>query len=120
MTKTIDFDQFRKERKKEGITIKAFGEDIELLPSPPLSSVLNIIEMQEEGGVEELPAKQVKKSLQAMIGEEQFDNLIEKGMTVEESEWLITELWNKYNGKDDEQDDTKNAQNSPSQKNGDS
>jgi len=119
MSKTIDFDAYRAERKKEGIVIKAFGEDIELLPSPPLSSVLNIIEMQEKG-TESLPAKQVKNSLEAMIGKEQFDKLTEKGMTVEESEWLITELWNKYNGKDDEQDDTKNAQPSPSQKNGDS
>ena len=118
MNKTIDFDQYRKERKKEKITIKAFGEKIKLLPSPPLSSVLDIIEMQEESEIEELPSKQVKKSLQAMMGEKQFDKLVENGMTIEESEWLITELWNKYN--DDEQDDTKNIQASPSQKNGDS
>ena len=120
MNKTIDFDQYRKERKKESITIKAFGEEIELLPSPPLSSVLSIIEMQEESEIEELPAKQVKKSLQAMLGKKQFTKLVEGGMTIEESEWLITELWNRYNSKDDEKDDTKNVQTSPSQKNGDS
>lgn len=119
MSKTIDFDAYRAERKKEGITIKAFGESVELMPSPPLSSVLDIIEMHEKGDDQQLPAKSVKQNLRAMIGKEQFDKLIKKGMTVEEAEWLITELWNKYNGKD-EQDDTKNKQPSPSQKNGDS
>ena len=121
MSKTIDFDAFREERAEDNIYIKAFGEELELPPSPPLANMLEIIEMNERMGEKaDIPQKQIKQMLELSLGKKQFDKLLEKGMTMEEANWLVKELWNIYNKVDTDKDDTKNNQPSPSQKNGDS
>lgn len=123
MSKTIDFDAYRAERAKDNIILKAFGEEIELPPSPPLSNMLDIIDMNERlGGSADVPAEEARKMLELTLGKDQFKMLVKNGITLEESYWLIQKMWEIYGpqGNEDEQDDTKNNQPSPSQKNGDS
>jgi len=124
MGTTIDFDAYRQERANDNIKIKAFGEELELPPSPPLSSMIEIIDMNEKMESEAfVPQKQIEQMLKLSLGKNQYKTLMEKGITIEESEWLVKKLWsiyNKSNEEENEQDDTKNVQNSPSQKNGDS
>ncbi len=115
--KYIDFDKYRKEKEDDKIIIKAFGEELELPPSPKLETMEKIIEMMNiEGADSEMPEQEVLNMLESLLGKEQLQTLKEKGITISEAEWLLTQLWQQYN---QEEDDTKNQMKDlASQKNG--
>ena len=122
MSKTIDFDAYRAEKKDENITIKAFGEELELPPSPPLSTMEVLLGLYKKASSEAtVPEEEVITMLEALLGKEQYRKLSDGGLTVSEAEWLIQELWKQYNPQQEvKEDDTKNKVASTSQKNGDS
>jgi hypothetical protein len=121
MSKTIDFDAYRAEKKDENITIKAFGEKLELPPSPPLSTMEVLLGLYKKAGSEAtVPEEEVITMLEALLGKEQYRKLSDGGLTVSEAEWLIQELWKQYNPEPEVKGDTKNKVASTSQKNGDS
>ena len=112
MSKTIDFDAYRQEKEKENITIKAFGEKLVLPPSPPLSTMEKVLSFYNKaGGQAEIPESEVIEMIKALLGTDKYRKLADNGMTVEEAEWLIVEIYKYYNPK---KDDTKNNQPSTS------
>lgn len=118
MNKTIDFDGYREEQKEEKLTIKAYGEDIELPASPRLSIMEDLIDMKNKEGKEAtVPEEEVINMLDALMGADVRKKLSKNGATIKEMEWLLMQIWQKYNT--GEQDDTKNQTNSTSQKTGD-
>jgi hypothetical protein len=120
MSKTIDFDAYRAERADEKIIIKALGEELELPPSPPLSTMEKLLALYKQSGSKAtIPEEEVIIMLEALLGKKQYRKLSDGGLTVEEAEWLIKELWKQYNPQPKEQSDTKNTEASTSRKNGD-
>ena len=122
MNKTIDFDAYRAEKKDNNIIIKAFGEELELPPSPPLSTMEILLGLYKKTGTEAtIPEEEVITMLEALLGKKQYRKLSDGGLTVSEAEWLIKQLWKQYNPQPEEDEgDTKNKVASTSQKNGDS
>jgi len=121
MSKTIDFDAYRAERADEKIIIKALGEELELPPSPPLSTMEKLLALYKQSGSKAtIPEEEVITMLEALLGKKQYRKLSDGGLTVSEAEWLIQELWKQYNPQQEvKEDDTKNKVASTSQKNGD-
>ncbi|MFP4647288.1 MAG: hypothetical protein ACLFN4_06680 [Candidatus Acetothermia bacterium] len=119
MAKTIDFDAYRQEKNEEPLIIIAFGNEYELPPSPKMSVMESIIGMKNEKGTGgTIPEEEMIWILDKLLGEDERKELFDQGMTVEELEWLILQMWEQYMGQDDDEgeDDQKN---STSQKNGD-
>jgi len=95
--RTIDFDQYRKEKKKEPVIIKAFGQEFELPPQIPLKTMESIIELRQKlgkGGT--IPEEQIFTALEQMISEEALEALIEEGADVDDAEWLLREIFKQY------------------------
>lgn len=98
MSKTIDFDAYRSEKKQEPIVIKAFGKSYELPPSPRLSIMEKLIELRQKKGDEgAIPEEEIVEMTNALLGEKQAKDLSKKGITLEELEWLLLEIWKCYN-----------------------
>ena len=116
--KYIDFDAYRKEKEDDKIIIKAFKKELKLPPSPKLSVIEKVLEMRNKKGDEHaLNETEVFGVLENLLGKKQFRELVDKGITSDEAEWLMGKLWNVYNPSRKE-DDTKNKVPSTSQKNG--
>ena len=95
--RTIDFDQYRKEKKEEPIIVKAFGQEFELPPQIPLKTMENIIELRQKlgkGGT--IPEEQIFTALEQMISEDALKVLIEEGADVSDAEWLLREIFRQY------------------------
>lgn len=119
MSKTIDFDAYRKEKKGEGIKIKAFGKTYELPPSPRMAIMEKLMELrQQSGGAETIPEEELVVMIRELIGEKESKELYKKGVTLEEMEWLLKQIWSVYGQKRAEGSDSKNPH-STSPKSGD-
>ncbi|MGM0437493.1 MAG: hypothetical protein ACQEQD_04405 [Bacillota bacterium] len=118
--KYIDFDAYREEKENDKLIIKAFDEELELPPSPRLSIMEKLLELRNKKGDEaDIPEQEIFVMLENLLGKEQLRKLIDNGVTTEEAEWLLMQIWQQYNSTDDEEDGSKNETNSTSQKNGD-
>ena len=117
--KYIDFDQYRKEKKKEPLIIKAYGKEYELPPSPRLSIMEKLIELKNKDGKDaNIPEEEMIAMIDALMGEEARKELSEKGMGIDELEWLLKNIWKKYKpGK--KESGKKNPTSSTSEKTGD-
>ena len=85
MDKYKDFDDAWQEKKQEGPTFKAYGEEYELPPSPPATLVLRLNRlMKEHGGESQIPQSAMLDMATSLLGEDTLDELSEKGMSVDE------------------------------------
>lgn len=117
--KLIDFDAYREEKKDDKLIIKAFGEKLELPPSPKLAIMEKLIAMRNQKGEDaEVPEQEIFIMLESLLGKKPLRKLIDGGITSDEAEWLLMQIWKQYNSP--KEDDTKNVTSSTSQKNGDS
>ena len=117
--KYIDFDEYRKEKENEPLIIKAYGKEYELPPSPRLSIMEKLIELKnKEGKNATVPEEEMIAMIDALMGADARKELSEKGVEIDGLEWLLKNIWKKYNaGK--KESGTKNPTNSTSQKTGD-
>ena len=114
--KYIDFDAYRREKKKEPIIVKCFGEELKMPASPRLAVMEELIELKNKIGSEGLISEeQTVFMIKALLGEEQAEKLSEKGITIDELEWLLTQIWQQYSP---DKDDSKKGETSISQKGG--
>ena len=85
-----DFDDAWQEKEQEGPTFKAYGEEYELPPSPPATLVLSMNRLMKKHGAEaNIPDSELLGMATKLLGEDNLDELCDKGMTVDEMADLI-------------------------------
>ena len=85
-----DFDDAWQEKKKEGPTFKAYGEEYELPSSPPATLVLSMNRLMKKHGAEaNIPDSELLDMATKLLGEENIDELCDNGMTVDQMADLI-------------------------------
>ena len=111
--KHINFDEYRAEKAKETIKITAFGNEYELPGSPKVAIIERLMELKKKSGKEAfIPEEQIIVMVKELIGEEDATQLIKEGITVEELEWLLKQIWSVYSpGSGDETKNTSTSQN---------
>lgn len=93
MSKYVDFDKFFKEKKGEKISFKMFGDVYKLPSSMPAMLMLELIRGEKE---DELSAEAVFKMMSALLGEKNFNKLVDKGLTIDQMEDVITWVAEQY------------------------
>lgn len=117
MSKTIDFDAYREEKKDDVIKINMYGEEIKIPAQPSLElmeQVLDFINTKKQGNV--LADEEIVFMIEKLLGEKQYKKLKENGASVQDAEWLIRQINKMYMNV--EEDGTKNLTPSTSQKSG--
>ena len=93
MNKYKDFDKFREEAEDK-VIFKLRGHEYELPPSPEFKTVLKIQKMVEDKDKKtELASQQIKNIVEWLLGEEQFEQLVNDGVNLREIEELFRWLW---------------------------
>lgn len=117
--KYIDFDEYRKEKKQEPLIIKAFGEEYELPPSPKLHIMEKLIELRnKKGNNAAIPEEELISMIDALMGEENRRELSQKGIEIEDLEWLLMQIWKRYHPERSGGNNSGGSKNLTSQKSG--
>lgn len=93
MSKYVDFDKFFKEKKGETISFKMFGDNYKLPSSMPAMFMLELIRGEKE---DELSPETIFKMMSALLGEDNFNKLVQKGLTIDQMEDVITWVAEQY------------------------
>ena len=103
-----DFDDAWQEKKQEGPVFKAYGGEYELPSSPPAALVLTMNRLMKEHGAEaNIPQEFMVDMATKLLGEENIDELCDKGMTVDQMADLIQWANSIYFNGQKEQDEGK-------------
>jgi len=115
----IDFDKYLEEKEDKPLIIKAFGKEYKLPSSPKLSIMEKLIELRNQKGKKSnIPEEEIIAMIDALMGKEARKELSKEGIEIDGLEWLLLQIWEKYNsGK--KESGKKNPPNSTLQKTGD-
>ena len=104
-----DFDAFWSEKEDEPIRFRALGREYELPPSPRASLILELKGLRESKGMDaEVPEEQVVTLLEHLLGEEDVQELIDSGLTIQQLEDLLQWIGQQYGMiSEDDEGDTK-------------
>lgn len=103
MKKVIEFDKFIQEKNAETITVKAFGEEIQVKAEIPAIVPVMLARAENENDLV-TQAKITMKAADIMLGKEMVDKLCEKGIGSKELASLIEKLFSEINGTDDDEE----------------
>lgn len=97
-----DFDEALAEKREQKIGFKVRGKEYEVPSSPPLSIVFEIERLfYEKGADADLESRTMKNIFAKIVGEDNIDQMIDDGVTLEEMQSIFRWLWlNKYKGID--------------------
>lgn len=106
MSRVIDFDAFRAERKEEPVTLRIGGEVFELASSLPASVAVDLIRLKKDmNEADEVPVETLDMVGNAVFGTEVWRVLLAKHrVTVSELSDLIQMVLEAYNPKGDDKD----------------
>lgn len=100
VNKYKDFDQFYAESKRQHPTLKIFGQVYQLPVALPALLMVRTIRLQKEhGDMASVPPEQLLEMATALFGD-RFDELLEKGLDVEQMGDLISWAMEQYVGGD--------------------
>ena len=100
-----NFDAFFAEAEAEAIKFTVKGRDYSVPPSPSLKAVSKLQSIQRLKGPEAVLSELHLQELGVdLLGQKQYDTLIEDGITLTEFEHIFTWIWDRYKniGKDDD------------------
>lgn len=99
MTRTIDFDAFRAERKAEPVEVIIGGEHFLLAADMPAEVALEIVALRKEYGDDAtVPVEKIEDLARALFGSDTFDALIHKHrLSADELGVLVTSVFGQYN-----------------------
>ena len=106
-----DFDKFFSEQVKTPLTFTMFSTDYKLPSAMPAKLMVTILRSQAE---DELQPAIILDICETLLGAEQFEDLLNKGMDIEQFEQLITWAVEEYGG--DMQDKAGQEGNFPKEK----
>ena len=98
MTRTLDFDSFRRERAAEPIDFVIDGKTYKLPSAIPASLAVDVIKMQNEIGAEaDIPVEKLEMFGQGLFGPTIWKQLLEDhGITVDELSPLLEMVMGAY------------------------
>ncbi len=80
MTRVIDFDQARRERNREPVTLRIGGRDYTLSAGLPAGVALDLMRFQVEGTDDvEVPASEAGPLLERLFGADTWREILEHG-----------------------------------------
>ena len=102
--RVLDFDRARAERRE--IVLKAFGEEITVPGSPPLTFVMLANKLKEKGDDYEPGFEEMTDLVEAMIGEKAFTHMMANAPEQEDLEWIVEAITDEW-AEDDEEGEAK-------------
>lgn len=90
-----DFDEALKADKKEKLQIKVAGKEYNLPAALPAKTVLTQMRYADEGA-ESVPMSMVPEWIASLVGQDNFDNMLEDGMTWNQMNDLLVYLLEAY------------------------
>lgn len=113
--KTLDFDKFISEKKREKIEITVYGEKIVIDAFIP--AIVPIMMARAESTNDSSAAvRMVMIAADALLGEKNVNRLCQKGMSSDELSSLVGKLFNMINGVDAEDSETEEISDEDSRK----
>ena len=94
MSKYVDFDKFLAENKQESIIIKFHGKELFIPSSIPAKTVLILLNQDED---KDISRKDVLEILTSIFSKEQFEFIVNSGISIVEMEQLIRMTISQYN-----------------------
>jgi hypothetical protein len=98
---TLDFDLFLQEQKEEKKELKIFGEVIEMPAQLPAILMVEMYRASKKGG--EMSDEKAFDMIENILGKENFEWILSKGLGLEHLMALITKITAMYTGLDDEE-----------------
>lgn len=98
MTRTIDFDAYRAERRAEPVVIKIGGEEYNLASEMPAEVALEVVALRQQYGDKAVvPAERIGELARALFGAELLDTLMDKHrLTTPELAALVIQVFGQY------------------------
>lgn len=98
MTRTIDFDAYRAERRAEPVVVRIGGEEYHLPADMPAEVALEVVALRKEHGDNaQIPADKIGPLARATFGEAMFNDLIGKHrLSTPELATLIVQVFGQY------------------------
>jgi hypothetical protein len=93
MSKHTNFDNFFKEQRVEQISFTMFGEDYFLPSSMPAAFMVELLRGQKD---DELSVESVFRMMSTLLGNKNFDRLVDNGLTVDQMEHIIEWVAEQY------------------------
>ena len=104
MSKVLNFDQFMSEKKQETIQVTVFGKEYEVPAQvPAIVPVMMARAERTKNPVDN--TRMIMLAADALLGNETVNELCAKGMGSPDLVSLVTMLFQKINGPDDEEDE---------------
>lgn len=104
MSKVLNFDQFMSEKKQETIQVTIFGKEYEVPAQvPAIVPVMMARAERTKNPVDN--TRMIMFAADALLGNAAVDELCAKGMGTPDLVSLVTMLFQKINGPDDEEDE---------------
>lgn len=104
MSKVLNFDQFMSEKKQETIQVTVFGKEYEVPAQIP--AIVPIMMARAERTKNPVDnTKMIMFAADALFGNEAVNEICDKGMSTANLASLVTMLFKKINGSDDEDDE---------------
>jgi len=94
-----DFDAFFAEAEGEDITFKVRGREYSVPPSPSLAAVVKLDKIRRSKGPDSVLSEVELGQLGIdVLGQEQFDQMMDDGVTITEFETIFEWVWGLYRG----------------------
>lgn len=91
-----DFDAFIKENNKQPIPFKLFGKKWELASTMPALIMIQILRGKKE---DEIDPTLVLDMMEALVGKDQFEEMLKLGLDIDTMEELVTWATSQYSHK---------------------
>jgi len=93
-----DFDAFMAERGKEEVKFKIKGREYAVAASPPLIAVIRLQRLNKSGNANaELSNMELEILGCDILGHENFDQMMNDGVTIDEFSQIFQWLWTRFN-----------------------
>ncbi len=94
-----DFDAFFAEHERQPVRFKILGEEIILPPDLPAALIVKIVKMnRDRDTTETIMHEEMLDMLTMLIGEENFNKLMAKGLDIGQVEQIVPWIMNTYMG----------------------
>lgn len=103
--RTLNFDNFMTEKKKEPITVTVFGKDYEVQPRIPAIVMVTLARASDSRVSEMDAARMLLQAGDVLFGKEAIDEFCQQGITNDQLVDLIRRVFEMINGKDIDGDD---------------
>lgn len=105
MKKTLNFDKFLSEAKRDTITVTVYGKEYEVPDKVPAIVPLSMAraeKLADHSSRQQAQVKMIVEAAEAFFGRKALDEIVAKGMSSNELSDLVNQLFLKINGQEEE------------------